>query len=280
MNFSPKQRRPVVVAAVVRNHWPATYCYVKGLRNLRDTTISEVLFVDNGSTDGTPTQLRRLGYKVLHNPINAVGRARNIVFDYAGTADVLMVDGDHILTNGCVDVLQTLAYRYGLHIITPYSLYPNIPWLAEDAVFDTQFFEWYTVMRDDVLREHGETHKGMRRILQAVYPNGLAAGARAYVERHYQDPTVSAGKHWPGCVYHTRESIRRFGHYDPDYRGCGWEDTDYHRHVMLAGGSTAATQRAFVHHFCSLSLRALTLEAGLAEKVQVNETIYRRKYGL
>lgn len=70
---------------------------------------NEILYVDSGSTDGSPERALRLGATVLPLPAGAftAARARNLGWRHATGEYVLFLDGDTILNSGFA--LQALA---------------------------------------------------------------------------------------------------------------------------------------------------------------------------
>lgn len=70
---------------------------------------SEVIVVDNNSTDRSADLARKAGAKVVFEPINQIGRARN-AGAAAATGDwLLFVDADSLLNTGMIaDILQMI----------------------------------------------------------------------------------------------------------------------------------------------------------------------------
>ena len=77
--------------------------------NLTSGFTSEIIVVDNNSTDNTATLARQAGAHVVFEPINQIGRARN-----AGAAEatgdwLLFLDADSVLNPGLLaDILRTI----------------------------------------------------------------------------------------------------------------------------------------------------------------------------
>ncbi|MDQ3186766.1 MAG: glycosyltransferase, partial [Pseudomonadota bacterium] len=69
----------------------------------------EIIVVDNNSTDNTASLARQAGARVVFEPVNQIGRARN-----AGAAEatgdwLLFVDADSVLNSGLLaDILRLI----------------------------------------------------------------------------------------------------------------------------------------------------------------------------
>ena len=124
---------------------------------------SEVIVVDNNSTDKTAELATQAGAKVVFEPINQIGRARN-AGAAAATGDwLLFVDADSLLNPGMVaDILQMI--ETGKYVGCGSIMHmPNCPWWGTAIL---QFwsvisvtFSWASgalvVCRADAFREVG-----------------------------------------------------------------------------------------------------------------------------
>lgn len=71
---------------------------------------SEIIVVDNNSTDNTAEIARRVGVNVVFEPINQIGRARNAGAAQATGDWLLFLDADSLLSPGLLaDILQMIA---------------------------------------------------------------------------------------------------------------------------------------------------------------------------
>lgn len=71
---------------------------------------SEVIVVDNNSTDNTASLARQAGAQVVFEPINQIGRARNAGAAVATGEWLLFVDADSLLNPGMMaDILRLIA---------------------------------------------------------------------------------------------------------------------------------------------------------------------------
>lgn len=70
---------------------------------------SEIIVVDNNSTDGTASLARRAGAQVVFEPVNQIGRARNAGAASAAGEWLLFLDADSALNPGLVgDILRVM----------------------------------------------------------------------------------------------------------------------------------------------------------------------------
>ena len=78
--------------------------------NAKPGFTSEVIVVDNNSTDNTAELAEKAGAQVVFEPINQIGRARNAGAAVATGDWFLFVDADSLLNPGMVaDILRTAA---------------------------------------------------------------------------------------------------------------------------------------------------------------------------
>lgn len=124
---------------------------------------SEVIVVDNNSTDKTAELATQIGAKVVFEPVNQIGRARN-AGAAAATGDwLLFVDADSLLNPGMVaDILQMI--EAGKHVGCGSTMHmPNLPWWGAAALqlwtVLSVTFRWASgalvVCRADAFREVG-----------------------------------------------------------------------------------------------------------------------------
>jgi glycosyltransferase involved in cell wall biosynthesis len=78
--------------------------------NLHAGFTSEIIVVDNNSTDNTAELARPAGAQVVFEPINQIGRARNTGAAQATGDWLLFLDADSLLSPGLLaDILQMIA---------------------------------------------------------------------------------------------------------------------------------------------------------------------------
>ncbi|SFD91791.1 glycosyltransferase [Nitrosomonas sp. Nm166] len=89
---------------------------------------AEVIVVDNNSTDKTAKLAKRAGAKVVFEPINQIGRARNAGAAVATGDWLLFVDADSLLNPGMVaDILKMIETRKYVGCGSVMHM-PNLPW--------------------------------------------------------------------------------------------------------------------------------------------------------
>jgi GT2 family glycosyltransferase len=242
-----------IVSCITYNHWDVTKCYLDSIKDIKDTSVKEFIFVDNGSTDGTVQNLKNLGYNVLQTPFNSVAKAINLTIDYDKIANIVIVANDHIIPNGCIDVLNEMSIKYDLGLVSPFTFLSNDNLLNMDSVFNWELFNNYSRQRYHLMG-YKESYENYKILYQFVCPQGINQTNKEFIERHRDDPDVSNGW-WPGIVFYSRSTLDRIGHYDENYIGAGFEDLDFLSRCHGNGIKTGVTYRTFVFHFGSATTR-------------------------
>ncbi len=124
---------------------------------------AEIIVVDNNSTDKTAELATQAGAKVVFEPINQIGRARNSGATVATGEWLLFVDADSLLNPGMVtDILNMI--ESGQYVGCGSVMHmPDLPWWGKAAIqLWTVFsvvFHWASgalvVCRADAFREVG-----------------------------------------------------------------------------------------------------------------------------
>ncbi|UJP05010.1 MAG: glycosyltransferase [Nitrosomonas sp.] len=123
----------------------------------------EVIVVDNNSTDNTAQLAARAGAKVVFEPINQIGRARNTGAAVAAGDWLLFVDADSLLNPGMVtDILQLIESDKYVGCGSVMHM-PDLPWWGSAAMrlwtMLSVTFRWASgalvVCRTDAFREVG-----------------------------------------------------------------------------------------------------------------------------
>lgn len=131
--------------------------------NAKPCFTSEIIVVDNNSTDHTADLARQAGARVVFEPINQIGRARN-----AGAAEatgdwLLFVDADSILNSGLLaDILQLIEDGRSVGCGSTIRM-EGLPWWADWTLKlwtgTSILFRWaagaLVVCRSDAFREVG-----------------------------------------------------------------------------------------------------------------------------
>jgi len=98
--------------------------------NQRPGFTSEIIVVDNNSTDNTAELARQAGARVVFEPINQIGRARNAGAAQANGDWLLFLDADSLLSPGLLaDILQMI--QSGAYVGCGSTLrMDGLPWWA------------------------------------------------------------------------------------------------------------------------------------------------------
>ena len=131
--------------------------------NLTSGFTSEIIVVDNNSTDNTATLARQTGALVVFEPINQIGRARNTGAALATGDWLLFLDADSVLNPGLLaDILR--AIESGTSVGCGCTLrMQGIPWWANSILQlwmgASMLFRWASgallVCRSDAFRDVG-----------------------------------------------------------------------------------------------------------------------------
>lgn len=175
-----------VVATFYNNEKDASLC----IRSLLDQTFSdsEIILVDDGSTDGTPEILDCLGEEddriiVLHKPNGGVSDARNCGVSQASGKYITFVDGDDIISPLHLSMLYGAMKKSstdtmvigGIRTIAERDLADGISWEQPDG-------EWEPIDQEEAARR-----VLLKRIATTAY--GKLA-ARTFYEAHPFDAAV------------------------------------------------------------------------------------------
>lgn len=131
--------------------------------NQRPGFTHEIIVVDNNSTDKTAKLAKQAGAKVVFEPVNQIGRARNAGAAVATGDWLLFVDADSLLNPGMVgDILQLIDNGRFVGCGSVMHM-PNLPWWGNAAIglwtILSVTFRWASgalvVCRTDAFREVG-----------------------------------------------------------------------------------------------------------------------------
>jgi GT2 family glycosyltransferase len=214
----------------------------------------DLIFVDNGSTDGTVDWLGELTrsqprVQVILNDANLGFAAGNNVGLAAARGDfMLLLNSDTVVTPGWLDRLLR-------------------PALADPRV--------------GLVGPVTNNITGVQKLAEIGYRTGTLDGLNAFAARHAAE---HAGQTAPAlwivgfCLLIRREAVERLGGLDEIYGRGNYEDTDYCLRAFLAGFRAVIAQDCFIHHVGSASFD----DAGVDYPRQIagNFEIFRRKWNL
>ncbi len=151
--------------------------------------------------------------------------------------------------------------------------------------------DWIVVINNDVLVGQGF----LGGLLGFATRNGadIVHPATAEGEQDYDFPSLAAGfvEKMSGfsrpddgggdCFLVSRRVFESVGLFDTSFGLAGFEDVDFFRRARKAGFHRAITGAAFLHHFGSVTQRAVKASAGIARHARLaDQNAYRRKHGL
>ncbi len=232
------------VVIVTHDQLAYTRACVDSVR-LRTDGPYELVFVDNGSTDGTPDYLRSVpGAKVVLNPDNrGFPAAANQGLRAAAGDQVVLLNNDTVVTTGWLArLLRALHSGPRVGLAGPCSNYVSgeqqVP-AGYDDLADLDGFAW----------DRGKAH-----------------------DRVTEDTDRLVGF----CLLVRRAVLDEVGLLDERFGvGC-FEDDDYCRRALGAGWRAVIARDAFVHHFGGRTFAGAGVDfAGLMRR---NEQLFRDKW--
>jgi GT2 family glycosyltransferase/SAM-dependent methyltransferase len=209
----------------------------------------ELIFVDNGSTDGTLEYLHALAathpnVTVIANPDNRGFPAGcNQGIAAAAGRQVLLLNNDTVVTTGWLGrLLQAMHSDPKIGLAGPVSDHVSgeqqVP-AQFDGIEDLDGFAW----------DWGKAHDGQ------IFDNDRLVGF---------------------CLMIKRDVIDRIGVLDEQFgTGC-FEDDDYTRRARMAGYRTVIATDAFIHHVGGATFRASGVD--FAALMRTNEQKFRDKW--
>jgi GT2 family glycosyltransferase/2-polyprenyl-3-methyl-5-hydroxy-6-metoxy-1,4-benzoquinol methylase len=179
----------------------------------------ELIFVDNGSTDGTPDYLRTIpGAKVVLNKENlgfAAGNNQGLAL--ASGRYIVLLNNDAIVTEGWLDgLLAPMDRDPRIGFVGPRSNYVAGPQVVRDVPYTTL--------------------DGMHTF----------AGERA---RQYAGQGSTVALIVGFCLALRSEVVQKIGGLDPTFGSGNYEDDDFCLRAVFAGWSGWIADDVFVHHY-------------------------------
>ncbi len=230
-----------IVIATFNQLWATRQC-VDSILSRTDEAI-ELIFVDNGSTDGTPDYLRSIpGAKVILNPDNrGFAPAVNQGLQVATGQQLLLLNNDCVVTTGWLGgLLEALHDDPSNGLVGPVS--NNVS--GEQQI---------PIMYSDL-----------------TSLDGFAWDLRSNRQLTETDRLVGF------CLLFRRDVMDRIGLLDEQFEiGC-FEDDDFCRRAQAVGYRAVIANHVFVHHFGSVTFRGSNADfAGIMAK---NEQRYLSKW--
>ncbi len=215
----------------------------------------ELIFVDNGSTDGTPAWLAALADREpqrvrVHLNRDNLGFAagNNQGISLARRDHVLLLNSDTVVTEGWLEnQLDVLAREPRAGLVGPVSNSISGPQRLAEVGYD-----------------------------QATL-DGLAPFAAARARQRAgctSDLLCAVGF----CLLIRRRVLEEIGGLDEGFGQGNYEDTDYCLRAFLAGWRTVMAEDSFVHHFGSRSFVAGKVD--YAAELDAKFEIFKRKWNL
>jgi len=215
----------------------------------------ELIFIDNGSTDGTLGWLSVLAdrepqrVRVHLNRTNlGFAAGNNQGFALARRDHVLMLNSDTVVTEGWLErLLDVLAREPRAGLVGPVS----------------------------------NSISGPQRLAEVGYSQATLDGLAAFAAARGRERAGRASDLFCAvgfCLLIRRRVLEEIGGLDEGYGQGNYEDTDYGLRAFLAGWRTLMAEDSFVHHFGSRSFAAGKVD--YAAQLEAKFAIFKRKWNL
>ncbi|MBI5630185.1 MAG: glycosyltransferase family 2 protein [Elusimicrobia bacterium] len=205
----------------------------------------EIIIVDNGSTDGTAAQAKKIpGVRLIRNPENlGFAKAINQGMEKAKGRYLVWLNSDVVVTAGWLEGLIACATRL-----------PRIA-AAGPCTNETVGFQLVP----------GAGYQGLKE---------LPLFAQAWALKH-QGQALSVPRLTGFCLLLKREAVAKVGLLDERFgRGC-YEEYDYCLRLRQAGYELACAQDVFVHHFGHKSFGSFE---AMAAQARANRDVFLDKW--
>jgi GT2 family glycosyltransferase len=211
----------------------------------------ELVVVDNGSSDGTPSYLARLAERDAR--VRVVLNGSNLGFAPACNQGLGLATGDHlVLLNN--DTMVAPGWLAGLrrHLAEPRVGFvgPVTNRIGNEAEIETDYRTWGEFLEST--RRRAEEHSG----------EWLEIGTPAMF-----------------CLAMRRQTFLRLGPLDEGYDIGLLEDDDYAERARRAGYELRCADDVLVHHFGEASFGRLVASGEYARILAANQRRYAEKWG-
>lgn len=247
----PAREPRVSVIVVTWNALEHTQRCVESLLRHTDAR-HELIFVDNGSTDGTVDWLEDLARReprarVIINGANlGFAGGNNVGLAAAGGDFMLLLNSDTVVTPGWLERLLR-------------------PALADERV--------------GLVGPVTNNITGVQRLAEVGYDTRTLAGLDAFAAAHAARHEGRADQAvWivGFCLLIRREVVERLGGLDEIFGQGNYEDTDYCLRALMSGYRCMVAQDCFIHHVGSASFDAAGVD--YAAQIAGKYEIFRRKW--
>jgi GT2 family glycosyltransferase len=211
----------------------------------------EVIVVDNGSEDGTPAYLAKLGERdarveVLLNGSNlGFAAACNLGLGLAGAEHVVLLNNDTMVPPGWLDGLLPHLRNPGVGLVGPVTNR-----IGNEAEIETEYETWGEFLE--------------------------LAGKRA---REQRGEWLEIGTPAMFCLAMRRQTQLHLGPLDERYEVGLLEDDDYAERARRAGYQLRCAEDVLVHHFGEASFGTLVADGEYGRILRANKRRYAEKWG-
>ncbi|HEU4736972.1 MAG TPA: glycosyltransferase [Solirubrobacterales bacterium] len=225
-------------------------CLESVLANTADRDF-ELIVVDNGSSDGTPTYLAKLTER--HARVRAVLNGTNLGFAPACNQGLALAAGDDlVLLNNDTMVAPGWLERLQRHLRDPRAglVGPVTNRIGNEAEIETDYATWGEFLA--FAARQAEQHEGewLRIRTLAMF-----------------------------CLAMRRQTYLQLGPLDERYEVGLLEDDDYADRARRAGYELRCVEDVLVHHFGEASFGKLVASGEHARILKANKDRYREKWG-
>ncbi|MFB9330238.1 glycosyltransferase family 2 protein [Paenibacillus aurantiacus] len=207
----------------------------------------EIIVVDNGSTDGTAAYLRSISGQIRYRILDAnrgFAGATNMGLMMSKGKTLLLLNNDTIVTDRWLEnLLACLNSDPRIGMVGPLTNY-----ISGNQQIDVPY---------GTIEQMHEFAREFNRSDSAKW--------------HLTDRLTGF------CLLFRRELLERTGYLDEGYAIGNFEDDDYNVRVRLQGYMLVVARDTFIHHFGSVSIKALGSE--LDEVNRNNSSFYSDKWG-
>jgi GT2 family glycosyltransferase len=211
----------------------------------------ELIVVDNGSTDGTPTYLAKLAER--HARVRAVINGSNMGFApacnqglaLAGGDDLVLLNNDTLVPPGWLWRLQRHLRQADVGLVGP-----TTNRIGNEAEIDVDYSTWAELLAFAERRARQQDGRWIDIRTPAMF-----------------------------CLAMRRQTYLQLGPLDERYEVGLLEDDDYADRARQAGYKLRCVEDAFVHHFGEASFGKLVPTGDYARILDRNKSRYSEKWG-